>query len=85
MTLEMIEKRNTFALKSIQNETQLIYANLEAFVYILNNLGNSEYQGSTEVSFSFHFSRKTKFESLVEQCVEIVRLESLTIGSKLCE
>jgi hypothetical protein len=46
----MIEKRNNHALKCIQIETQLIYANLEAFVYILSNLGNIQYQVSTDVS-----------------------------------
>ncbi len=46
----MIEKRNRHALKCVQFETQLVYANLEAFVYILTGLGNSQSTGSSEVS-----------------------------------
>ncbi|CAF2719761.1 unnamed protein product [Rotaria sp. Silwood2] len=36
--LEMIAKRNRHALQCVQIETQLVYANLEAFVYILSIL-----------------------------------------------
>lgn len=46
----MIEKRNRHALKCVQMETQLIYANLEAFVYILSSLGNSQCKGCSDVS-----------------------------------
>jgi hypothetical protein len=46
----MIGKRNNHALKCIQIETQLIYANLEAFVYILSGLGNLQYKVSSDVS-----------------------------------
>jgi hypothetical protein len=46
----MIEKRNNHGLKCIQIETQLIYANLEAFVYILSGLGNIQYKVSSDVS-----------------------------------
>jgi len=48
--LDTIEKRNNHALKCIQIETQLIYANLEAFVYILSGLGNIQYKVSSDVS-----------------------------------
>ncbi|CAF3999641.1 unnamed protein product, partial [Rotaria sp. Silwood1] len=46
--LETIEKRNRHGLKFVQIETQLVYANLEAFVSILNNLDNSQCQGSSD-------------------------------------
>jgi hypothetical protein len=46
----VIEKRNNYALRCIQIETQLIYANLEAFVYILSGLGNIQYTASSDVS-----------------------------------
>ena len=46
----MIEKRNRHALKCVQIETQLVYANLEAFVYILSTLGNSHCKGTSDVS-----------------------------------
>ncbi|UJR08914.1 hypothetical protein I4U23_013167 [Adineta vaga] len=49
VNLDMIEKRNRHALKCVQIETQLVYANLEAFVYILSSLGNSQYQGSSDL------------------------------------
>lgn len=45
----MLEKRNRHGLQCIQIETQLVYANLEAFVYVLSNLGNSQYKGTSEV------------------------------------
>jgi hypothetical protein len=48
--LDTIEKRNNHALKCIQIETQLIYANLEAFVYILSGLGNIQSKVSSDVS-----------------------------------
>ncbi|CAF3830330.1 unnamed protein product, partial [Adineta steineri] len=47
--LDMIEKRNNHALKCIQIETQLIYANLEAFVYILSGLGNIQSKVSSDL------------------------------------
>ncbi|CAF3308914.1 unnamed protein product [Rotaria socialis] len=47
--LSSIEKRNNHALKCIQIETQLIYANLEAFVYILSSLGNIQYKVSSDL------------------------------------
>ncbi|CAF4600482.1 unnamed protein product [Rotaria sp. Silwood2] len=47
--LNLIEKRNNHALKCIQTETQLIYANLEAFVYILSSLGNIQYKVSSDL------------------------------------
>lgn len=60
--LDLIEKRNNHALKCIQIETQLIYANLEAFVYILSGLGNIQYNVSSDLlniwkSFSTKISR----------------------------
>jgi hypothetical protein len=48
----VIEKRNNHGLKCIQIETQLIYANLEAFVYILSGLGNIQYKVSSDVSLN---------------------------------
>ena len=51
--MDTIEKRNNHALKCIQIETQLIYANLEAFVYILSGLGNIQSKVSTDVSLTF--------------------------------
>ena len=45
----MIGKRNLHALKCVQTETQLVYAHLEAFVYIISNLGRSHSQGATDV------------------------------------
>jgi hypothetical protein len=50
--LDTIEKRNNHGLKCLQIETQLIYANLEAFVYILSGLGNIQYKVSSDVSDS---------------------------------
>ncbi|CAF3562226.1 unnamed protein product [Rotaria sp. Silwood1] len=47
--LEMIEKRNRHALQCVKIETQLVYANLEAFVYILSSLGNSQCKGSSDL------------------------------------
>ncbi|CAF3550512.1 unnamed protein product, partial [Rotaria sp. Silwood2] len=47
--LEMIAKRNRHALQCVQIETQLVYANLEAFVYILSILGNSQCKGSSDL------------------------------------
>ncbi|CAF0924773.1 unnamed protein product [Adineta ricciae] len=47
--LDTIEKRNNHALKCIQIETQLIYANLEAFVYILSGLGNIQSKVSADL------------------------------------
>ncbi|CAF0891827.1 unnamed protein product [Rotaria sordida] len=47
--LNSIEKRNNHALKCIQTETQLIYANLEAFVYILSSLGNIQSKISSDL------------------------------------
>ncbi|CAF1582440.1 unnamed protein product, partial [Adineta steineri] len=47
--LDLLEKRNRHALKCVQIETQLIYANLEAFVYILSSLGNSQCKGSSDL------------------------------------
>lgn len=46
----MLIKQNKFGLKCLKVETQLIYANLEAFVYILNNLADSQTKGTTDVS-----------------------------------
>ena len=46
----MIEKRNNHGLKCVQMETQLIYANLEAFVYILSGLGNIQSKVCSDVS-----------------------------------
>lgn len=46
----MLEKRNRHALKCVQIETQLVYANLEAFVYILSGLSSSQCTGSSDVS-----------------------------------
>ncbi|CAF0910447.1 unnamed protein product [Didymodactylos carnosus] len=40
--LQEIEKRNTHALKCVQLETQLVYANIESFIYILSSFGNSQ-------------------------------------------
>ncbi|CAF1258079.1 unnamed protein product [Rotaria sordida] len=48
ISLEMLEKRNRHALQCVQIETQLVYANLEAFVYILSSLGNSQCKGSSD-------------------------------------
>ncbi|CAF3854524.1 unnamed protein product, partial [Adineta steineri] len=49
INLDLLEKRNRHALKCVQIETQLIYANLEAFVYILSSLGNSQCKGSSDL------------------------------------
>ncbi|CAF0967319.1 unnamed protein product [Adineta ricciae] len=49
LNLDMIQKRNRHALKCIQMETQLVYANLEAFVYILSSLGNSQCKGCSDL------------------------------------
>ncbi|CAF3957253.1 unnamed protein product, partial [Rotaria magnacalcarata] len=58
--LSSIEKRNNHALKCIQIETQLIYANLEAFVYILSSLGNIQYKVSSDLLDIWKsFSNKT--------------------------
>jgi hypothetical protein len=46
----MIAKQNKYALKCVKLETQLVYANLEAFVYILSSLGNTQTKGSSDVS-----------------------------------
>ncbi len=46
----MIGKHNKHALKCVKIETQLVYANLEAFVHILSGLGNSQSSGSSDVS-----------------------------------
>ncbi len=46
----MIVKHNKHALQCVKTETQLIYANLEAFVYILSGLGNSQSKASSDVS-----------------------------------
>jgi len=46
----MITKQNKYALKCVKIETQLVYANLESFVYILSSLGNSQTKGSSDVS-----------------------------------
>ncbi|CAF3592991.1 unnamed protein product [Rotaria sp. Silwood1] len=48
-SLSSIEKRNNHALKCVQNETQLIYANLEAFVYILSSLGNIQQKVASDL------------------------------------
>ncbi|CAF1219463.1 unnamed protein product [Rotaria sordida] len=48
ISLEILEKRNRHALQCVQIETQLVYANLEAFVYILSSLGNSQCKGSSD-------------------------------------
>ncbi len=48
--LDVIAKQNKYALKCVKIETQLVYANLEAFVYILSGLGNSQSKGSSDVS-----------------------------------
>ena len=50
--LDMIEKRNNHGLKCVQYETQLVYANLEAFVFILSSLGNIQCKLSADVSRS---------------------------------
>jgi hypothetical protein len=50
MNLDMIVKQNKHALKCVKIETQLVYANLEAFVYILSGLGNSQSKGASDVS-----------------------------------
>ncbi len=50
MNLEMVVKHNKHALQCVKAETQLVYANLEAFVYILNGLGNSQSKASLDVS-----------------------------------
>lgn len=84
----MIEKRNNHALKCIQIETQLIYANLEAFVYILSGLGNIQSQVSSDVSldrielleFLFLLPGKKAADDL-----EIVFDENLSTWSNLCQ
>lgn len=53
----MLEKRNRHALQCVQIETQLVYANLEAFVYILSGYGNSQLKGSSDVCI-YKISRK---------------------------
>ncbi|CAF1110489.1 unnamed protein product [Didymodactylos carnosus] len=40
--LQEMEKKNTHALKCVQLETQLVYANIESFIYILSSFGNSQ-------------------------------------------
>jgi hypothetical protein len=50
MNLDMIVKHNKHALQCVKTETQLVYANLEAFVYILSGLGNSQSKASSDVS-----------------------------------
>ncbi|CAF3944871.1 unnamed protein product [Rotaria sordida] len=62
ISLEILEKRNRHALQCVQIETQLVYANLEAFVYILSSLGNSQCKGSSDLfniwkSFADEISR----------------------------
>ncbi|CAF3308812.1 unnamed protein product [Rotaria socialis] len=47
---DTIEKRNRHALQCVQMETQLVYANLEAFVYILSSFANSQCSGSLDLA-----------------------------------
>ncbi|CAF2111609.1 unnamed protein product [Rotaria magnacalcarata] len=48
--LDTIEKRNRHALQCVHIETQLVYANLEAFVYILSSFANSQCNGSLDLA-----------------------------------
>lgn len=79
----MIEKRNNHALKCIQIETQLVYANLEAFVYILSGLGNIQSKVTSDVSETKMFTPPQTFVRLVTRRLEIVFDENFSTGRYL--
>ncbi|CAF1173442.1 unnamed protein product [Rotaria sordida] len=80
--LETIEKRNRHGLKFVQIETQVVYANLEAFVCILNNLGNSQCQGSSDL-VNIWKSFASKVSQLGQNYINKFSIQkSTTIGLK---
>ncbi|CAF1157950.1 unnamed protein product [Rotaria sordida] len=80
--LETIEKRNRHGLKFVQIETQVVYANLEAFVCILNNLGNTQCQGSSDL-VNIWKSFASKVSQLGQNYINKFSIQkSTTIGLK---
>jgi len=80
----MLIKQNKFGLKCLKVETQLIYANLEAFVYILNNLAGSQTKGTTDVSWFYIQSENVKWFLADAQSVENICHENFSTWRKLC-